>query len=373
MEEVGTLIVGGGIAGLTTAWHHARAGGEKILLLESERLLGTHSSGRNAAILRTVGPDPLTTSLSLRSARTLRRPPAGFAQVPLIDPSGLFLVADTSRGATLASWVETAGPDSGSVEVSPEEFHRQVPFYGGEAARVFSFPQEGRLDIAALVAGFAEGSRAAGVTIRRGVPVKRLSTTGDRVTGVELEDGTCIAAATTVMAAGGWAGRLGETAGSRVVVTPTRRHLLITKPHESIDPGWPVIWALGDEFYCRPESGGMLLCACDQSVVDPSDCRRDDHVCEIIAEKMTRLLPGLGDMQVARFWCGLRTMTRDDRFALGPDPDLAGLFWVAGLGGHGMVCSFEIGHLAARRLQGGEPVSEEERALDPARLVEASV
>ncbi len=372
MEEVGTLIVGGGIAGLTTAWHHARAGGEKILLLESERFLGTHSSGRNAAILRTVGPDPLTTGLSLRSARTLGNPPAGFATVPLIDPCGLILVADAAHGDTLAGWVEGAGPDSGGVEISSEEFHRQAPFYGGAADRVFSFPQEGRLDIAALVAGFAEGSRAAGVEIRRGAPVERLSTSGDRVTGVELVDGTRIAAATTVMAAGGWAGRLGETAGSRVALSPTRRHLLVTAPHESIDPDWPVIWSLGDEFYCRPESGGMLLCACDQVVVDPSDCRRDDHVCEIIAEKMIRLLPGLGDVQAARFWCGLRTMTRDDRFALGPDPDLAGLFWVAGLGGHGMVCSFEIGRLATRRLQGGEAISEEERALDPARLVEAS-
>jgi D-arginine dehydrogenase len=85
---------------------------------------------------------------------------------------------------------------------------------------------------------------------------------------------------------------------------------------------------------------------------------------------MTRLLPGLGDAQAARFWCGVRTMTRDDRFALGPDPDLAGLFWVAGLGGHGMVCSFEIGRLAARRLHGNEAASAEERALDPARLLE---
>jgi glycine/D-amino acid oxidase-like deaminating enzyme len=235
---------------------------------------------------------------------------------------------------------------------------------------VFSFPREGRLDIAALVAGFAEGARAAGVEIRRGAPVKRLATRGDRVTGVELVNGTRIAAATTVMAAGGWAGGLGEAAGSRVILSPTRRHLLVTAPDERIDPRWPVIWALGDEFYCRPESGGMLLCACDQVVVDPSDCRRDDHVCEIIAAKMTRLLPGLGDAQAARFWCGVRTMTRDDRFALGPDPDLAGLFWVAGLGGHGMVCSFEIGRLAARRLHGNEAASAEERALDPARLLE---
>ncbi len=103
--------------------------------------------------------------------------------------------------------------------------------------------------------------------------------------------------------------------------------------------------------------------------MEPETCSRDETVCEVIAEKVARLLPDFGDVQAARFWCGVRTLTRDDRFAIGPDPDVEGLYWVAGLGGHGMVCSFEIGRLAAARLSGWLPADEVEQALDPARLV----
>ena len=375
MEQVETLIVGGGIAGLSTAWHLARSGRKGILLVEKERFLGTQSTGRNAAILRTVGPDPLTTALGQRSARVMRKPPEGFTQVPLIDPCGLLLVGDAEHGATLASWVEAAGPEAGGQEISTGQLRQQAPFYRGEAERIFSFPTEGRLDIAALVAGFARGARAAGATIRCGVSVSHLTREGGRVTGVRLSDGTDLMADTTILAAGGWAGKLGEAAGSSVALRPTRRHLMVTAPHAGIESDWPVVWALGDDFYCRPESGGMLLCACDQTEVEPGECTRDDDVCEVIAAKTARLLPDFGDVQAARFWCGVRTLTRDDRFAIGFDPEVESLFWVAGLGGHGMVCSFEIGRLAARRIMGessrGEQV-EEEKALDPARLVAAS-
>jgi len=49
----------------------------------------------------------------------------------------------------------------------------------------------------------------------------------------------------------------------------------------------------------------------------------------------------------------LRTLTADGRFVIGWDPDIAGFFWVAGLGGHGMTTSAAIGKLAAELLIGG--------------------
>ncbi len=53
------VIVGGGVAGLSTAWQLAQLGVRDVLLLESESLLGMHASARNAAIFL-----PLEESLS---------------------------------------------------------------------------------------------------------------------------------------------------------------------------------------------------------------------------------------------------------------------------------------------------------------------
>ena len=91
----------------------------------------------------------------------------------------------------------------------------------------------------------------------------------------------------------------------------------------------------------------------DEEDVDPRRCGPEHEMCAVVAEKAARLVPQQVDSGIAQWWCGMRTLTDDGRFVIGFDPELAGLFWVAGLGGHGMVASFEIGRMAAERLSSG--------------------
>jgi D-arginine dehydrogenase len=157
-----------------------------------------------------------------------------------------------------------------------------------------------------------------------------------------------------------------------VVLRPTRRHLLVTAPGPEVRREWPVLWHFGapadGEFYCRPEGDGMLVCACEISDIDPRAFDVDGDVRHAIASKVTRHLPGFAEAGVAHFWCGMRTFTADGRFALGADPDLEGLFWVAGLGGSGMVCSAEVGRMAGRLLLGDPLPADVVAGLSPARL-----
>jgi glycine/D-amino acid oxidase-like deaminating enzyme len=337
-----------------------------VVLLEREDALGAHSSGLNAAILRTAGGDPITTALARRGMERLYAPPEGFASVPLVDGRGLILLADEATAPGLRRAAKEARGDA--VEISTERLRSLAPLFRGRGTTAFHFPREGQLEIAAMVEGFARGARRRGVDIRTGHAVHRLLSREGRVTGARLADGSEIRAATTVLAAGGWAAQLGAGSGSRVRLRPTRRHLLVTRPDRTIDPRWPVVWSLEDDFYCRPESGGMLICACDQVDVDPDHCTIDGDICELVAEKTARLLPALAETKAAHLWCGMRTLTADGRFAIGPDPDLAGLFWVAGLGGHGMVCAFEVGRIAGALLDGRVPPEAAWRDLIPARL-----
>ena len=171
------------------------------------------------------------------------------------------------------------------LHLEPEdvvEFADLLPAFSGSARRASLLREEGRIDVAALLEGFVRGARAAGVRVRTGARVGALTRRGQRVTGVVLEDGERVEAERVVLAAGGWAGKLGRKAGSRVALRPTRRHLLVTEPDQSIDPRGPVLWSDPDGFYARPESGGWLLCACDQSEVDPDAWCADESVRERI-------------------------------------------------------------------------------------------
>ena len=59
----------------------------------------------------------------------------------------------------------------------------------------------------------------------------------------------------------------------------------MTAPDPRVDPRWPVVWHDDAGFYCRPESGGLLLCACDQVDVSPDALEVDLCVREDVAEK----------------------------------------------------------------------------------------
>lgn len=366
-----TLIIGGGIAGLATAWHLAQRGQRDVLLLEREANLGTQSSGLNAAILRTLGPDPLTTSVAQRSAAFLRSPPQGFTDVPLVDACGLILLGNGASAGELRRWLAYAEP--GTVqEVDRRQVHEMAPHLSDDWSLALYMANEGRMDIAALLDGFSRGARRGGVQIRTQAAVQELLTSGSRVLGARLEDGEEVHAGQTVLAAGGWAGRLGAAAGSHVTLRPTRRHLMITAAQRPSGMRLPVAWYLSQEFYCCAESAGLLLSACDEDEVDPDQCVVDPRIRERIAEKATRLLPGHADAGERNLWCGMRTLTADGRFAVGPDPEVQGLFWAAGLGGHGMVCGPEVGKLAAARLCGEQPEDQALYELDPARLTLAA-
>jgi len=360
------LIVGGGVAGLATAWSLAVRGVRGVILVERERVLAGHSSRKSAAILRTAGDDPRLESLARRGASFLRAPPRGFSTAPLLEECGLVIAAGR-EGSPLAAW-ERRALDAGDAEVVTRVPHLRAP-----DRRLLRFPRDGRIDAEALLCGFERGARERGVRFELGVGASAILVRAGVAEGARLADGREIRAEKTVIAAGGWAGTLARAAGSRVRLRPTRRHLLVTRKQPLVDPRGPIVWVEEDPFYARPEAGGLMLCACDQTDVDPDSLAEDPAERDRILAGAARWLPELFGASgeppgPARFWSGVRTMTEDGVFVIGADPDVAGLFWAAGLGGHGMLCSPVVGEMASAVLAGEDISDPAAAACDPARF-----
>lgn len=342
MEHCRTIIIGGGIAGLATAWHLARLGARGVILVEREHALGSHSTAQNAAILRTAIDDPSVRALARRGAEFLAQPPNGFAPRPLLDACGVMILA---RDA--APW--TRALDGRGARISSARAIELVGTLSADHGNAWFFPGEGRVDVSALVEGFADGARAAGVELRLGARVRALSPRGR---GVELDDGTVIESENTVIAAGAWAAPLAQAVGSRVELTPTRRHLMVSSADPRIDPRQPILWSDDDEFYARPEAGGLMVSPCDEDAVDPDQLSTTTTALESARAKVRAVMPGQDVNAVAKFWAGLRTHAEDRRFVLGRDADVEGLVWAAGLGGHGITCAAAVGEVVAAAVLG---------------------
>ncbi len=368
MNKGRIIIIGAGIAGAATAYFLAQKGARNIVVMERESLAGMHSSGRNAAILRTLIPDSILYSLAKESVEFFLHPPQDFSDRHHLNSVGIYIGAPDGQSAQLQAWVRDYCWSDRVLELEPDHLYRRIPILSRNLASVVYQPDEGVVDIHALLQAFLSGAQRLGVLIQLDCEVKRLLVKQSRLMGVETAHGR-LEAEQVVLATGGWGDQLAAAAGFSLPLVPYRRHLLVTQPLPQVDAQWPVVWLMGEGFYFRPESGGLLLCACDTVEVRPHEGEVvDPTVTEHIAAKASRWLPSLSEARAARIWSGMRTFARDDRFVIGPDPRLSGLNWVAGLGGHGITCSPAVGALAADWLINGGSTNSAAKALAPARL-----
>ncbi len=368
MSKDRIVIIGAGMAGAATAYFLAHRGLRNILLLEKEKVAGAQSTGRNAAILRTMIPNPLLNRIACQSAGFFYHPPEGFSPEMLVDAVGVCLAAPGEHGQLLKKWCRD-NPESQVELGDAERIYKVVPLLRPGLELTAYKPDDGVLDVHAILQGFIRGACREGAELRFGCKFESIGILGSRITGVQTTDGF-IEASKVVVANGGWASLADSFKGYALPLSPYRRHLLITEPLPQVNPRWPVVWVVGEEFYFRPESGGLLMSGCDAVKVTVAQGEITDHEeLERIAAKAARWLPSLADARVARAWAGMRTFASDDMFVIGADPRLQGLYWVAGLGGHGITCSPFIGNLAADWIAEGRSSHPAAPVMAPDRLL----
>ena len=335
------LIVGGGFAGASTAFHLSQSFSGSILLIEREEIPGFHASGRNASLMLQSTPDPdiRRAVVASRQAYLEHR-----SRVPASDHGSLHLGKKESlerlRDLDLFA----------SEYRDPEEVRRQIPLLKGHSfENALWTPTDGSMDISVLLQFYLEGARSRGVEVW--LDCELLQVDGKGTYRVETSRGT-VETSCLVNAAGAWACQVAEKAGAaRIPLVPSKRHLFVLDTDEKIDPDWPFVWDQECSFYFRPESGGLLFSICDEEETDNLAPTVNPDISESLAELVWQRLPALRQATQREVWSCFRTKPPDASFVIGWDLAADNFFWVAGLGGHGVGASWEIGRRAAAGLQ----------------------
>ena len=377
MERAEIVIIGAGLAGAALAW--SLAGGADVLVLEQGSEAGAEASAQNAGMLRRLVADPVERALALRAGALLETLAASgevsWTESPPFRRTGgvVAVAADGPRARALAIAASDLVDHGITVEVpNAAALERVAPAMTGAALhRAWWLPDEGVLDAHALVSGCLAGARARGARVALGRPVTRLAISAGRMVGVETVHGK-IAAEIVVLATGAWATVLATQAGLDRALVPLQRHLLHSDPHPISRSTHPWCWIDDIGLYVRPEAGGWLCSPCDETAVAPpvgSGSRGpvDPLVRAGAMDKLARYLPALADLRLSGGWTGLRTFAADRRPWLGPDPEVAGLWWAAGLGGAGVTCALSAGELVADRIRGRAIPWVDAAAVDPGR------
>jgi glycine/D-amino acid oxidase-like deaminating enzyme len=354
------LVVGGGMAGFSAAWHLATVG--TVTLVEREPFAWAHSSGRNAAIFLHLADAPGDVALAKRSRPLLEAVAPG-----CVGAEGVLLTASRPEALDVAA---RAGAREGVrfERLEGAALAHEVPALAGssEAAALWC-PDDGVIDLHRVSEGLSREARRRGVQVLAGQAVVALGPSGGGAWRATLADGTTRVAGAVVLAAGAWAAALGAAVGAPLPLVPLRRHLvLLDAPAEKT--GGHVTWSVDGGVYFRPESGGVLASPCDETEWPAELPPPNPEALELLAHRLARVAPPLAAAGVRRSWACLRTFATADRAAVvGKDPRHEGLYWLAGLGGHGMTGGLAAGEVLANVVRGApEPLAE---TLAPARLL----
>jgi D-arginine dehydrogenase len=342
------VIIGSGFAGASVAWWLSRRGkGHNVTVLEQEDMPGMHSSGLNASLASQFEEDPFNSPLAIDGTEFIRKPPDGFTEIPLIELNGSLFLMD----AATEHIIRNGAAAKGAKIISKKEASKKVPVIAdAEFTSALWTPDDGIVDIHAYLWAFINGAKARGAKFVMNARIKGFKLEAGRIRKVETTTAT-YPADIVVNAAGGWAQVVAGLAGAEdLEIRPFRRHLYCTPVMPEIDPRWPFVWSIPHDYYFRPESGGLLMGACDEEEVPPAPPIVNPKIREVLAEKFSRHCPSLANVSIAREWCGLRTFTPDRRPVIDFDKKVKNFFWIAALGGRGMTCAASAGRLAAEKI-----------------------
>ncbi len=344
-------VIGGGIAGVSAASELAGAG-LRVVLLEQEAQLAQHTTGRSAAVfLESYGP-PAVRALTAASRVDYNGAPDRFGTPPLLTLRPALWVAPDDQRAQLdrllteVRTLRRLTPQEAVACCSALRLERVV------AAGI----EEGAadIDVLALHQGYVRGLAAAGGEVRRRWRVDAIDATGRAGAPWRLANGQeSIEAGAVVLAAGAWCDLLASAAGALPLgLRPLRRTIAVCRPAVTsggLDADGPLVSDAAHTWYFRPEGPNVLCSPADETPSPPVDARPEEQDVALAIERVNEATT-LGLRSVVQAWAGLRTFAPDRVPVVGEDPDLTGLWWLAGQGGYGIQTAPAMARCLARLL-----------------------
>jgi glycine/D-amino acid oxidase-like deaminating enzyme len=356
-DEASVVVIGGGVIGLSTAYHLSRAGVRDVVLVEQGEL-GSGSTCKAAGGVRAQFSDAVNIELGLHSLAAFERFEAELGQEIDLHRVGYLFLLDRPEHVTgfeqnVALHNELGGT-SRMVEVAEAKRLSPLIDTDGLLAAAWS-PDDGHCTPEAVVLGYAGGARRAGARLVRGCRVTGIATDGAGITAVETSLGT-IRTGAVVCAAGAWSAQVGEMVGVDLPVVPLRRQILTTEPMPGLDPRTPFTIDFSTSLYFHREGPGLLLGMSDPDETPGFKLGRSDDWLAGLGAAIERRAPAISDVGIAGGWAGLYEMTPDHNALVGEATQVSRFLYATGFSGHGFLMGPAIGEVMRDLFLGTAPV-----------------
>jgi sarcosine oxidase, subunit beta len=353
-ERAEIAIVGGGVMGLSIAYHLCKRGLTDVVVLE-RGYLAEGASGRNGGGVRQQWSTEINIRLMQQSVELCR----GFARelgvnVWFRQGGYLFVARSAAEIARLEKNIDLQNRCGVPTRMlSAEEARAIVPELDITGIVGASYnPSDGILFPWPFLWGYAQQAALLGARVYTHTPVTGLDAEPAGGFTLHTPRGK-LRARRVINALGAWSGDLTRMVGVDLPTWPMRHEICSSEPLKPFLR--PMVSELTSGLYCSQSMRGEIV----GGVSLPGEGRTMSMGSRLrfvatYARRLVRLMPLLGDIKILRQWAGPYDCSPDGNPILGEPPGVPDLFLACGFVGHGFMMAPITGKLYAEWLTGGE-------------------
>ncbi|MDQ2798270.1 MAG: glycine oxidase ThiO [Armatimonadota bacterium] len=360
------LILGGGVIGLSTAYHLSRQGASVMVLDAGEPgQASAAAAGMLAPLAETSAPGPFL-DLALDS---LRRYPEYIAalreetgQELQIHGPGMLRVARTDEEEAALCRALAWQPSLGLplTRLTGAEVRRLEPSAASDIQAAVLSPMEKYIEPRRLLAVLAAACRRHGVQIISDYPATALQTSAGRTEAI-LAGSSRHTFGNLVVSVGAWSRILGQWLGFDFPVTPLRGQMLALGPQS---PSLLSHTLYTHGAYLVPRPDGRIVAGATEEWAGFTPETTEAGIAGL-RQEAARLVPMLAEWPLHSAWAGLRPVSVDGLPLLGRLPGWENVHIATGHGRNGILLTPVTGALMADYLLRDVPLPV---AFDPARF-----
>ena len=361
------VIIGGGVAGCSTAYHLGKYGWKDVILLERDQLT-SGTTWHAAGLVSQLGPSAAITKIRKYSLELYKE-----LEKEIDFSSGLKLNGALSIATTKGRWQEllrqatTAQLHNVNVEVlNTEEIKKIYPIINKEGIYGGIFmPGDGQADPVGVTNLLAKAAKNVGVQIFQNTPVKKILVKNGRVHGVKVND-QIIDCEYVVLATGMWSRQIGEDTGVSIPLYPAEHFYVITEAIDDLPKNIPVLRDFDDSLYLKEDAGKMLIGIFEGKSIPafnktnrvPEDFSfgefpdNFEHF-EPYLEASLKRVPILKKTGIRKFFAGPESFTPDTNTLLGEVPEIKNFFVCCGFNSIGIGSGGGAGKVTAEWMMNG--------------------
>ena len=375
------VVIGGGIAGCSVAYHLTEFGWNDIVLLERDQLT-SGTTWHAAGLLGQVGASATITKLrnySLNLYKKLQEETG--IETGLKQNGSLTVATDTDRLEELKRQATFAQRFNIQVdEVNIDKITELYPLINTkDIVGGIYIPKDGQADPIGITNVLAKAAKKNGAKLFENCPVKKILTKNGSIVGVDTIYGK-IQCEYIVLATGMWSRQIASDINVSIPLYPNEHFYILSEPLDGINKSLPVLRDYNNCLYLKEDAGKILVGIFEPNAKPaftntykvPDDFSFGelpedfDHFEPYLKNAMKRV-PALENVGIRKFFNGPEAFTPDTNYLLGETPEIKNFYVCCGFNSIGIQSAGGAGKVTAEWIINGE-TNEDIFSLDIARF-----